>query len=258
MINTSNGVQRIVEVSNNVKNKYQKLEEYKDFKYAYVEGIDKLTMEKIENKEICASCGGFCCKKCGCDYFVSDLESTKIEYLESLLDTGRVSIVAFLDFKRLNNNQLICTPFLYLRARNINRGEIDLLSFKTTCASLENNGCHYDLEHRPSGGAVLEPSADGICRPRVDLLTEVLKWSPYQKILGRIVKRRTGLSVLTKLRVDAENLFFDILTDNIDGVMEIELLDVRKMLPMLIEAFPEEYKKAKKRSELNNVLLLKK
>lgn len=215
-------------------------------------------MKKIENKAICASCGGFCCKKCGCDYFVSDLESTKIEYLESLLDTNRVSIVSFLDFKRINNNQLVCTPFLYLRARNINRGEIDLLSFKTTCASLETNGCHYDLEHRPSGGAVLEPSANGVCRPNVDLLEEVLKWTPYQKVLGRIVKRRTGLSVIAKLKEDVENLFYDFLTNNIEGVMDIELSDVKGMLPMLLEVYPEEFQKAKKRSESNIALLLRK
>ena len=27
---------------------------------------------EYENKEICKKCGGFCCKKSGCDYFVSD------------------------------------------------------------------------------------------------------------------------------------------------------------------------------------------
>ncbi len=42
LINTPNGAQRIIEISNAVKNKYQKLQEYQDYKYAYVEDIDKL------------------------------------------------------------------------------------------------------------------------------------------------------------------------------------------------------------------------
>ena len=48
-------------------------------------------MEKvaIENYEACAICGGMCCKKCGCDYFVSDFESMKLDYLESKLDDDK-------------------------------------------------------------------------------------------------------------------------------------------------------------------------
>lgn len=30
-------------------------------------------MEMFENKEICKNCGGKCCIKSGCDYFVNDL-----------------------------------------------------------------------------------------------------------------------------------------------------------------------------------------
>ena len=90
-----------------------------------------VNMEKVESRDLCALCGGYCCKKCGCDYFVSDLENSKIEYFESLLDTGRVSVVAALNFKRLPNGKLFNEPLLYLRARNKNRDEIDLLSFKT-------------------------------------------------------------------------------------------------------------------------------
>ena len=42
--------------------------------------------DKYENLEICKECGGYCCKKSGCDYFVSDLESMNLEYLESFLN----------------------------------------------------------------------------------------------------------------------------------------------------------------------------
>ena len=58
-------------------------------------------LNKYEDLEICKKCGGYCCKKSGCDYFVSDLESMKLEYLENLLDSGRVSIIATFNFRRL-------------------------------------------------------------------------------------------------------------------------------------------------------------
>ena len=37
---------------------------------------------KYENIELCKKCGGYCCKKSGCDYFVSDFENMKLEYLQ--------------------------------------------------------------------------------------------------------------------------------------------------------------------------------
>lgn len=194
---------------------------------------------KYENKEICSKCGGRCCKKCGCDYFVSDFESMKIDYLESVLDTGRVSVIAALDFKRVNE-KLLLTPLLYLRARNINRDEIDLLSMKTTCASLENDGCHFNIDERPSGGSSLIPSDDGLCKPSVDFLTEIKKWEPYQKVLSRLVKRRTGLSVDEKLREDAKKLFYDVITENFNHVAEIEIEEIKELIPMLAQVYPKE------------------
>lgn len=213
-------------------------------------------MEKIEDKSICAKCGGYCCKKSGCDYFVSDFESMKIDYLINVLNEGRTSIVAFLDFKRLPNGKLVCEPLLALRARNINRDVIDLLSFKTTCASLEENGCHFDLEHRPSGGAALIPGKNMTCHNSVDYLGELEKWRPYQKVLERIVKRYTGMSVYAKLKEDVENLFYDILMKNYDGVMKAELYDVQGMLPMLKEIYEEETIKAAIRVYHDDPLIL--
>ena len=215
-------------------------------------------MEKIEDRNICAECGGYCCKKSGCDYFVSDFESMKIDYLESILDTGRVSVVASCVFKRLPNNKLINTPILSLRARNINRNDIDLISFKTTCASLEENGCHFSLKDRPSGGATLIPCRDGVCYSEVDRLKELEKWQQYQNVLGKLVKRRTGMSVEMKIREDVENLFYNALAKTFDGVDDNELYDVQQMIPMLLEVYPEEYKKAKSRINVPSAVLMKK
>lgn len=214
-------------------------------------------MERIEDKNICAKCGGFCCKKSGCDYFVSDFDSLKLDYLITLLNSGKVSIVASLEFNRLKTGQLICGQILSLRARNINREAIDLLSFKTTCSQLTETGCAYNLDERPSGGASLIPGENMTCYSEVDRISELKKWEPYQKVLERAVKRLTGKSVQAKLKEDVENLFYDILCKNFDGVMDIELYDVQGMLPLLNEIFPEEVKKAKFRYQNNPVQVLK-
>ena len=211
-------------------------------------------MEKQEDKTTCAECGGYCCKRCGCDYFVSDFESMKLEYLENALDTGRVSIVAAMKFTTMKNGVIVNNPVLYMRARNQGRGEIDLLSFKTTCASLQEDGCYFDLDNRPSGGATLIPKMDDkgnlMCYSSVNRIKELKKWFPHQSVLQKLVKKRTGLDVDAKLRQDVENLLFDIQEGNYKNVSKAELLDVLGMIPVLCKAYPEEVKRANKRRNL--------
>lgn len=213
---------------------------------------------KYENIELCKTCG-YCCQKSGCDYFVSDFESMKIDYLQDVLNEGRVSIVASLNFKRLANGKLIVLPLLSLRARNKNRDIIDLFSFKTKCASLEENGCHYDIEKRPSGGVSLIPKPNRKCYSEVNRLEELKKWEPYQKVLERLVKRYTKMSVDAKIKEDVKNLVYNILTDNYPEVMKEELADINRIIPLLQECFPEEFIKANQKYLIeNNHKLIKK
>lgn len=206
-------------------------------------------MEKYEDKEICKNCGGICCKKCGCDYFVSDFESMKLDYLEEVLQSGYISIIASLCFNESKNGLLIPNPILSLRARNINRSEIDLLSLKLPCASLNEDGCIHDITKRPSGGSALIPKENMNCYSKIDRLEELKNWLPYQNILERLVKRHTGLTVPAKLKEDAYNLICDILTNNIENVSRLELIDIKNFLPMLIKAYPDVYEKVIKENK---------
>lgn len=53
-------------------------------------------METIqENREICANCGGMCCKKCGCDFGADNFENLIIDYLQKKLEEGYISIVSY-------------------------------------------------------------------------------------------------------------------------------------------------------------------
>lgn len=207
-------------------------------------------MQRYENKSICSSCGGVCCKKSGCDYYVSDFPSiTKGEILKAL-ETGNISIVAGIDIKKINN-KLVASPILYLRARNKDRDIIDLFSMKRECSMLTETGCSYDLEHRPAGGANLIPKKNilGIykCRPSVNHLEEMEKWLPYQSLLGRIVKRYTGKSVNEVFREDVERVFYEVMAEQFEGVSEFEIYDIGQTLPQLAECFPEELNNAREK-----------
>lgn len=196
-------------------------------------------MEINENTEVCKNCGGRCCKKSGCDYWPSDLPDKTYKGILKFLENGKVSIVAMMNFKRING-KLCNFPFLYLRERNTGRDVVDLLSMKTPCSNLTEHGCSYTYEERPSGGKNLTPSKEGLCYPKEDNLQKVLEWSPYQKQLEKIVKRYTGLSIDNKIKEDVVTLLTDIKDENFKNVSELEIIDVERMLPMLIECYKEQ------------------
>lgn len=198
-----------------------------------------IIVEINENKEVCKNCGGRCCKKSGCDYWPSDLPDKTYKGILKFLENGKVSIVAMMNFKRING-KLCNFPFLYLRERNTGRDVVDLLSMKTPCSNLTEHGCSYTYEERPSGGKNLTPSKDGLCYPKEDNLKKVLEWSPYQKQLEKIVKRYTGLSIDNKIKEDVVTLLTDINEENFKNVSELEIIDVKRMLPMLIECYKEQ------------------
>lgn len=195
---------------------------------------------ELENRDLCSKCGGDCCKKSGCDYFPEDFSSLETKALLEILKEGNISIVSLLRFEQLNDGRLVAVPLLYLRARNKDRDVVDLVSLKKPCSMLKENGCSYDLEHRPSGGVNFIPQPDRKCYPNIAPDEVVRKWERYQRPLERIVKRITGMSVEAKLSEDVETLISDVIQGDFCDVHPNELVDVYDMLPVLIKAFPAE------------------
>lgn len=196
-------------------------------------------MEKNENLEVCKKCGGMCCKKSGCDLWLDDIEDKSQKGILELLATGMYSIVSFMNFKVINGK--VCNmPFLYLRARNKNRDVVDLLSMKTTCVNLTSDGCSFSYADRPSGGKNLTPKDGGMCKPKEDPLEKLKLYAPYQNVLSRIVKRYTGKSVDKVVRDDVVLLIKDVTSGNIEGVSPVELADIKGMLPILAQCYPDE------------------
>lgn len=197
----------------------------------------------FEKKDICSKCKGVCCKKSGCDYSASDFEHLNTNFLYEKLKEGKISIVSYQDFKQIKG-KITSTSFLYLRARNKNRDIVDLLSLKTTCLLLKENGCSYSKDERPSGGLNLIPSEDGLCYPYRDPMEIVQSWEPYQTTLAKLVKRITGNNVYNQIKKDAITFFYDIINFNFQDVSQTEISDVLNSLYLYKQAYPEEFNQA--------------
>lgn len=200
---------------------------------------------ELENREICAQCGGFCCKKSGCDYIPSDFENMSINSLATKLEEGNISVVSALKFERLPNGKIYVNPFLYLRARNVNRPIVDLFSLKTRCSQLTEDGCKYSINERPSGGVNLIPLPNLKCYPKEYPTKLMLYWGNYQKVLSKLVKRLTGYTVEERLKLDVIKVFDDLANENFEDVSEIEIIDIKRCLPELVQCYGEYYNEVK-------------
>ena len=120
---------------------------------------------------------------------------------------------------------------------------------KTRCSQLGEDGCIHNYDERPSGGRNLTPvkRGKGDCYPIVDPYSIVETWMPYQNQLRKIVKQYTGMSVEKRIRQDAQDLFYDVMSENYQDVSLAEKKELRNFVPLLVNAFPDEYVKAKTR-----------
>ena len=93
--------------------------------------------EILEIKNIAKIVVDTAVKRVVVNYYPEDFKDLSFNGLTNILSQGNISIVSFLDFERLPNGKLTYTPFLYLRARNIDRDIVDLVSIKKTCSMLK-------------------------------------------------------------------------------------------------------------------------
>lgn len=196
---------------------------------------------KIENYDLCAKCGGFCCKKSGCDYVPSDFNSLAMNDIIELLNSNNISIVSQLMFDKLSNGKLVCQPFLYLRARNTGRDAIDLFSFKTKCSLLTDTGCKLSYEERPTGGKNLIPKENMKCYHTNNPQEDMKKWEAYQKVLAKVVKKVTGKTVEDKMIEDIRNVFNCIYERNYENVSDLEISQMAECMQYIVRAYSDEY-----------------
>lgn len=157
------------------------------------------------NYDLCKKCGGKCCLKSGCTYSPDNFSMLSYDNLKKLMATGNISISA-----QFCVEKKFTSYFLFLHARNKDRGIIDLFSPKNCCALLTDQGCPYSPSERPQAGYLFIPREDGLCTGLYTNEVGLEEWSPYQKILERYVRFSTGMSVDTKLREDITETIFQL------------------------------------------------
>ena len=140
-------------------------------------------MGKYENKDLCASCGGKCCKRMGCEVFPEDVKewygSITEETIKKMIESGDFSIDWYEGYS------MEYRYGYYIRARNINAPIVDP-SWGGQCSCLTSYGCKFDFSHRPSGGRYLIPKMNENCASKYDKRKVAEMWEPYFHILEKI------------------------------------------------------------------------
>ena len=147
---------------------------------------------KNVNSELCAECGGECCKRCGCHFSPDDFEDISFEALKLEIKKGYISI-DYVDGERILRSKGV----YILRVRNKERPIVDTgYVRKSGCILLTDKGCKLDYEHRPSGGRLLIPAEIEksfwgenirICKSTYGIKECCYEWMPFQKTIYELI-----------------------------------------------------------------------
>lgn len=146
-------------------------------------------MENNENKAVCKTCGGVCCKNMGCHLHPSDVFKDGIataEAVRDLLLTENYSIDWWEgDPRNIDyDDPTYVDRGYYIRARHVGAPVVDP-SFGGVCVMLTPTGCKLSFEDRPLGGKSLIPksTATGRCVSSFTKQDAALAWIPYHEQL---------------------------------------------------------------------------
>ena len=130
--------------------------------------------------EMCAECGGYCCKHMGCHYSPADFSDLSFEALKSQIEKGRISIDWWVSGG---------TREYYLRARHVGEPVVKG-SWGGRCVNLTDTGCSLSWEERPLGGKALKPQdrLGGGCTTSYSKEQCKDDWKPYTVVLEELVK----------------------------------------------------------------------
>lgn len=140
-------------------------------------------MNKYINDELCASCGGECCKAMGCHFSPNDFEELSYENLKKEIEKGLISI-DWWEGNPFEDGRNISKAY-YLRMRNKNAKIVDA-SWGGECILLEKDGCPLKFEERPLGARALVPRQGG-CIIEYSKQQCAKDWYKYDDILAALV-----------------------------------------------------------------------
>lgn len=126
-------------------------------------------------------------------------------FLKSKLEEETIAIEAIIKPSFIDGEHT-WYPLLAMRSRNIDRNIIDLISYRTPCVLLGDNGCKYKDDERPSLGRYLKPSEDGDCKQVLEREKIEQAWIKHQDTLHGLVKYFSGKSVEENILEDINTL----------------------------------------------------
>lgn len=135
----------------------------------------------LRNPEMCAKCGGECCKRCGCFFSPDDFEEVSYESLKAEMAKGYITI------EHVDLDMYYMVGYAWVvRVRNQSDPVVVSSVYhrpNSPCVMLGPDGCKFDWEHRPAGGKLLKPDNGLMCDSDYTLRQTVREWRRYQNIL---------------------------------------------------------------------------
>lgn len=156
--------------------------------------VPQIQVEFNETPDICASCGGRCCKSMSCEAFPQDIFGTEeptYERLINFLKDGNWSIDCWEGDVRLDCGQDIPDDeylyrCYYIRPRHVGVNTLFDFSYGGCCSFLTETGCSLSWEQRPTAGKSLKAYSVNDCHSEYGKKEAALAWVPYHDWFERI------------------------------------------------------------------------
>lgn len=151
-------------------------------------------MTEFLKPEVCAACGGRCCKSMGCHLSPGDVPEVSAPVLRALLTLGHTSIDYWEGDVEPDGG---LDRVYYLRMRNKGCPVCDPSWGGYECSLLGPTGCPLPFEQRPKGARMLAPYYDD--KTRMTNCTQhytkedcAREWRKYNHILSKLWEEFDG------------------------------------------------------------------
>ena len=178
-----------------------------------IEEFQNATVEKNENHNSCAECGGACCKNQGCEIFPQDVkrwygvEEITEDILTDLICSGFIcldwwegDIIEDEMFPEISNETYHgwdpLGHWFFLRTRSEHDSHMFPAYVPGTCTLLSPTGCKLSWEARHFGAKALIPKEPGgRCTAKYSKKESCMAWLPYWSMFERIWDNLGGFQV---------------------------------------------------------------
>lgn len=149
--------------------------------------------EHLQNKELCAECGGRCCKNAPCHYSPNDFKDLTFEGLKRVIDQKGYIAIMKIGMYEYDYYKEFCDQYYYYILRIKRHGDsnafkIEKNSKPTLCCLWTKKGCKLNFNQRPLGAKKLVPKENLRCEQLYSLEQCMREWKPYTKTLRALYR----------------------------------------------------------------------